>query len=167
MKSRLLLAAACLIAGLAAAPDAPPEFIRVEELETVVRLQTALTRYTKGDASVELVGAIHIADKAYYEALGKRFEGYDALLYEGIGEATPAVAQAPVGKGKFDDLHAAYGAGAEWLGLSYQMEEIDYRKPNFVHADLSFAEFSALQAERGNRCLASCSRPGSRSRTSR
>jgi len=159
MKSRLLLAAACLIAGLAAAPEAaeaPPEFIRVEASETVTRLQTALTRYTKGDASVELVGAIHIADKAYYEALGKRFEGYDALLYEGIGEPAPAVAQAPAApaaKGKLDGLRAAYGAGAEWLGLSYQMEEIDYRKPNFVHADLSVAEFTALQAERGESLL--------------
>jgi hypothetical protein len=162
MKPRLLLAAVCLISGLAAGPvadEAPPEFIRVEESETATRLQTALTRYTKGDASVELVGAIHIADKAYYEALGKRFEGYDALLYEGIGEPAPAAAQAPaapaapVAKGKLDGLHAAYGAGAEWLGLSYQMEEIDYRKPNFVHADLSVAEFSALQAERGESLL--------------
>ena len=162
MKARLLLASACLISGLAAGPaavEAPPEFIRVEETAAGTRLQTALTRFTKGDASVELVGAIHIADKAYYDALDKRFEAYDALLYEGIGEPAPAAAEAPAAparpaaKGKLDGLHAAYGAGAEWLGLSYQMEEIDYRKPNFVHADLSLAEFTALQAERGESLL--------------
>ncbi|HEY1122616.1 MAG TPA: hypothetical protein VGE67_13480 [Haloferula sp.] len=180
MKKRLFLLATCLFTGLRAEPAAvevaaeAPEFIRVEDTEAATQLQTSVTRYTKGGASVELVGAVHIADKKYYEGLNTRFTGYDAVLFEGIGSpAPPPVAgveevapaepaeedgvgtpeeieiPAPEKKpGKLDGLHGAYESGAQWLGLSYQMKEIDYRKANFVHADLSVEEFTALQAER-------------------
>jgi uncharacterized membrane protein len=166
MRKRLLLLATCLITGLRAEPAVvaaaaeAPEFIRVEEGETATELQTALVRFRKGDASLDLIGAVHIADKDYYAALNTRFAAYDALLYEGIGSPPPPAveaaepppvepAAAPAKKpGKLDGLHTAYEAGAEWLGLSYQMKEIDYRKANFVHADLSAEEFAALQAQR-------------------
>lgn len=148
------------------------EYIRVEEKDgKPVALQTAVVRLKKGDATLELVGAIHIADKKYYEALNKRFEGYEALLWEGIGgdapvappaaaepakpEKDPAAApEVPVAKekkkaGKLDGLHKAYESAAKFLDLAYQMAEIDYTKQNFVHADLSMEEFSTLQAQRG------------------
>ena len=191
MKKRLLVLAACLLPTLHAEPPAvetkpaapaaeaaeAPQFIRVEEGEDTTTLQTAVVHFKKGDATVDLVGAIHIADKKYYEALNKRFEGYEALLYEGIGggkaaapaavdaepeaeiagppeEAdadtnAPAEEETPAPrKANLNGLHDAYEAGAKWLGLAYQMKEIDYRKANFVHADLSLEEFSELQAER-------------------
>ena len=194
MKNRFLLLLTCFVSCVRAEPEAAeiaaeaPEFIRVEETETATHLQTAVVRFTKGEASVELVGAVHIADQNYYEALNKRFEGYEALLFEGIGGDKPAavpaaaaeveeapaeepaesevaeeapVEEAPVEeipaakvpaikkKEKLDGLHGAYESGAKWLGLAYQMKVIDYRKANFVHADLSMAEFTALQKERG------------------
>lgn len=190
MKNRFLLLLTCFVSCVRAEPEAveiaaeAPEFIRVEETETATHLQTAVVRFTKGDATVELVGAVHIADKKYYEALNKRFEGYEALLFEGIGGDQPAAApaaaaeveeappeepevaeeapaeEAPVEeisatkvpakkKERLDGLHGAYESGAKWLGLAYQMKVIDYRKANFVHADLSMAEFTALQKERG------------------
>lgn len=161
MKARTTLILSCLIACLPAEEKAPTEFIRVKETASATRLQTAVVHFTKGEASVELIGAVHIADKKYYEQLAKRFEGYEALLYEGIGGDRPAApvveeaapAEAPAAKGKLDGLHTAYDSAAEWLGLSYQMQEIDYRKANFVHADLSAEEFAALQAERGESLL--------------
>lgn len=177
MRKPILFLFACTMPWLRAEPVAveaaaeAPEFIRVEEGETATRLQTAVVRYTKGEATVELVGAIHIADKKYYDGLNTRFTGYDAVLFEGIGSPPPppaagagAVAPAPPAEdavpaekdlaaekmpaGKLDGLHGAYEAGAQWLGLSYQMKEIHYGKANFVHADLSVEEFTALQAER-------------------
>lgn len=197
MKNRFLLLLTCFVSCVRAEPEAveiaaeAPEFIRVEETETATHLQTAVVRFTKGEASVELVGAVHIADKKYYEALNKRFEGYEALLFEGIGGDKPAAApaaaeeveeapaeesaepevaeEAPTAKApveeipaakvpakkkeKLDGLHGAYESGAKWLGLAYQMKVIDYRKANFVHADLSMAEFTALQKERGETLL--------------
>lgn len=193
MKNRLILLFACFVSCVRAEPEAvevaaeAPDFIRVEETETATHLQTAVVRFTKGDVSVELVGAIHIADKKYYEALNQRFEGYDALLFEGIGgdkpAAAPAAAEEPEEapaeepaepgivedevpaeeipapkkpakkKEKLDGLHGAYESGAKWLGLAYQMKVIDYRKANFVHADLTMDEFTALQKERGETLL--------------
>lgn len=192
MKNRFLLLLTCLLSCARAEPEAveaaevaaeAPEFIRVEETETATQLQTAVVRFTKGEASVDLVGAIHIADRKYYEALNQRFEGYEALLYEGIGGDRPAAApeaaeaageeeaaaeeapteeapvdeipaaKVPAKKEKLDGLHTAYESGAKWLGLAYQMKVIDYRKANFVHADLSMAEFTALQQQRGESLL--------------
>ena len=183
MKKRFLFVASCLLAALRAEPEATavateaPQFIRVEEKDAATELQTAVVKFTKGDAGVELVGAIHIADQKYYETLNKRFEGYEAVLYEGIGSGRPAApaieqeeeevpedkpleeriadleeyvdqVEAEQPKANLDGLHGAYDGAARWLGLSYQMKEIDYRKANFVHADLSLEEFAALQAER-------------------
>jgi hypothetical protein len=200
MKNRFLLLLTCFLSCARAEPEAveavevaaeAPDFIRVEETETATHLQTAVVRFTKGEASVDLIGAVHIADKKYYEALNKRFEGYEALLFEGIGGDQPAAAPAapaevkeapaeeapaeepaeeelpaeevpaeevpaakvPAKKEKLDGLHTAYESGAKWLGLAYQMKVIDYRKPNFVHADLSMAEFTALQQQRGETLL--------------
>ena len=194
MKNRFLLLLTCFVSCVRAEPEAveavevaaeAPDFIRVEETATATHLQTAVVRFTKGEASVELVGAVHIADKKYYEALNQRFEGYEALLFEGIGGDQPAAApeaaaaveevppeepadpevaeeapaeevpalKKPAKKEKLDGLHGAYESGAKWLGLAYQMKVIDYRKPNFVHADLSMAEFTALQKERGETLL--------------
>jgi hypothetical protein len=185
MKNRYLLLLTCFVSCLRAEPEAvevaaeAPDFIRVEETDTATHLQTAVVRFTKGDASVELIGAVHIADQKYYEALNQRFEGYEALLYEGIGGDKPAAAPAeieepeieaevpvdeapveeipaakvPAKKEKLDGLHSAYESGAKWLGLAYQMKVIDYRKPNFVHADLTMDEFTAMQKERGETLL--------------
>ena len=190
MKKHLWLIAAFLIPALRAEPAAPAaadaaqteeaekkeQFIRVEEKGKATELQTAVVKLTKGDASVELIGAIHIADKKYYQALNTRFESYDALLWEGIGNGRPAsleeiraeeeepvaevpgenaepVAPAKKPKGNLSGLHKAYEAGAKWLDLAYQMKEIDYAKPNFVHADLSYDEFVELQEKRGESLL--------------
>jgi hypothetical protein len=176
MKKRFLLFALLVSPLLRAetpveAPAEKEQFIRVEQNEKATELQTAVVRFTKGDASVELVGAIHIADKKYYHALNTRFTGYDALLWEGIGNGKPAAPAeireeeavteelapeampVPKKKGKLDGLHGAYEAGAKWLDLAYQMKEIDYTRANFVHADLSIEEFTALQEQRGESLL--------------
>lgn len=140
------------------------QFIRVQETDgKPVALQTAVVRLTKGDATLELVGAIHIADKKYYEGLNKRFEGYDALLWEGIGGDEPPAAapEKPADEeiagpaaekkksGRLNGLHKAYESAAKFLDLAYQMGEIDYARPNFVHADLSMKQFTDLQEQRG------------------
>lgn len=184
MKKHFLLLAALICPLLRAetpveaAVETSEQFIRVEQKEKATELQTAVVRLTKGDASVELIGAIHIADKTYYQALNTRFTGYDALLWEGIGNGKPASleeiraeeeqeaaavpdeasegAEPPAPekkKGNLSGLHKAYEAGANWLDLAYQMKEIDYTKANFVHADLSMEEFTALQEERGESLL--------------
>ena len=52
-----------------------------------VSMQTAVVRYvpvngSQPGVSVDLIGAVHIGDKDYYDALNKLFESYDVVLYE-------------------------------------------------------------------------------------
>lgn len=152
-------AASFLMLVLCPAADAPKDgFIRVDEDDKAARLQTAVTRYEKDGASVDLIGAVHIADKAYYERLGERFKTYDALLFEMIGgERLADAAKQPAADGEkeadFSALHKVYDMAARFLKLTGQMENIDYTAKNFVHADLTFDEFAEMQKERGESLL--------------
>ena len=156
MKSSLRSAAA-LSMMLAAMPSARADgFIRVDEDDKGARLQTAVTRYEKDGTSVELIGAVHVADKAYYEKLNERFKGYDALLFEMVGGEKAAGEPAPAADAKarnFSGLHKMYDMAAKFLNLTGQMQVIDYKAPNFVHADLTLDEFAKLQEERGESLL--------------
>ena len=68
---------------------ADSRFIRIrrDDAKKPLAMETAIVRYVPADKSqpqveVDLIGAIHIADKSYYEELNKRFASYDVLLYE-------------------------------------------------------------------------------------
>lgn len=162
MARRQRLASALTLMILTIAAQAG-DFIRVGEDKSAARLQTAVTRFEKDGASVDLIGAVHIADKKYYESLSARFKTYDALLFEMIGgekfaaekaeppapdeAAPPAEEQNPAG------LHKIYAMVAKFLNLTGQADHIDYTADNFVHADLTYAQFTALQKERGESLL--------------
>jgi hypothetical protein len=159
MKAALVSAIATL-ALLAVCPAADGDgYIRVDEDKHAARLQTAVTRLEMGGATVDLIGAVHIADKAYYKGLNERFKGYDAVLFEMIGGEKMAAANVaqpagpePEGEQKqanLTGLHKMYDMVAKFLQLAGQAESIDYTAPNFVHADLTLEEFSRMQQERG------------------
>lgn len=148
-----------LLAPGSSADEAKDGFIRVEEDDKAARLQTAVTRYEKDGASVELVGAVHIADKAYYEKLNERFRRYDAVLFEMIGgerltqkKEEPEETKAEK-KQDLSALHSIYDMVAKFLKLTGQMENVDYTAGNFVHADLTYDEFARMQKERGESLL--------------
>jgi hypothetical protein len=156
-KQRLAGTLALMILTVAAQAE---DFIRVDEDAAAARLQTAVTRFENNGASVDLIGAVHIADRKYYETLSDRFKTYDSLLFEMIGGERIAAAKeapaAPVTEKKEPDLsglHKLYDMVAKFLNLTGQLENIDYTARNFVHADLTAAEFSELQKERGESLL--------------
>ena len=135
------------------------DFIRIREDDEATRLQTAYFGYEKDGMRVDLIGAIHIADKRYYEFLNKSFEGYNALLFEmvggeklGGGDKKPDPEPDP-GENKLAALLTVYETMEKSLGLSGQSAVIDYTAENFVHADLTMKEFEALQEERGESLL--------------
>ena len=51
---------------------------------------------TGAGTTVDLIGAVHIGDRAYYQQLNRRFRQYDALLYELVA---PEGTQVPRGHG--------------------------------------------------------------------
>jgi hypothetical protein len=188
MNLRSFLAASLLALGAATLPAELPEgaagdgkFTRYEEDESGARLQTGIGSYRSHDGvTVDLIGAIHIADKAYYDKLNRRFTRYDAMLYEMVGESyqrrmqwretrqrvaaekelTPEdqelIAEEMDEKtagGNLAWLHPLYETMEKTLGLTGQMNGIDYSRENFVHADMTLREFTAMQQEKNESFL--------------
>jgi hypothetical protein len=110
-------------------------------------LETAIVSYEgEGGVRVDLLGAVHVADKAYYRKLQKRFESYDQLLYEMV--APRDVDPDQIAKSG-SPVSLFQRALKDVLGLEFQLDGIDYKKKNFVHADLEPQEFARLQTQKG------------------
>jgi hypothetical protein len=96
---------------------------------------------------VDLVGAVHVGDKAYYAKLNRMFRQYQALLYELVA---PEGTRVERGRGTSN----AHPVGAMQNGIStmfeleHQLEQVDYTRPNFVHADMSPEDFGKSMADR-------------------
>jgi hypothetical protein len=147
--------------GQADAPQAPApapkesEFLRLarDDAGAPVTMQTSIVRFAPAPGAapagltVDLVSAVHIADAAYFEQLNTRFRDYDAVLYELVA---PEGTRVPLGGGQRRGVVSGIqGAMTNVLDLTFQLEQIDYTRANFVHADLSPEEFAQSMAERG------------------
>lgn len=130
----------------------PTKFIRfVDRGPDGGELDTADVAYADArGATVHLIAAVHIGERAYYERLARDFDGYDALLYELI-MSKDAAPPAGNGAGENSDTFVSrlQILLKRSLDLEFQLDVIDYTKPNFVHADLDKETFEKLQAERG------------------
>jgi len=159
----LLLFSICLPAaakepaekGVGKAKKTASAFLRIrrDDKERPLALEVAIVRYVPADGTrrglkVDLVGAVHVADKSYYDQLNKRFESYDVLLYELVA---PEGARIPKGGGgsRSHPVGAMQGGMKSMLDLAYQLECIDYTKKNFVHADMTPEEFAQSMKNRG------------------
>ena len=130
----------------------PSDFARFVTVGDGGHFDTAITTYHKDGVELVLYGAVHIADKACFEALNARFRGCDVLLYELVGpedyRPTPDREQ----KG-FNPVALLQQGLKNGLQLSFQLDEIDYLAPNFVHADMTPQEFESSMSERGESLL--------------
>ena len=141
-------------AALAAVAEIPAtQFIRVERDGQSTRLQTAVTRFTRGEIEVDLIGAVHIADDSYYQKLNTRFKAYPVILFEMVGGENLGGGQLMQNEGEkpagaLGLLGSAVEKMQQALELKGQKDEIDYSAENFVHADLTLAEFHQLNQER-------------------
>ncbi len=114
-------------------------------------LQVSIVRFVPaGDAKVpefvDLVSAIHIADSDYYHALNRRFRDYDVVLFELVAPAGTKIGKNARSSSLVSSLQLMM---KDVLGLSFQLEEIDYTRRNLVHADLSPKEFAQSMKDRG------------------
>lgn len=131
-------------------------FIRYLRGDEDDALQTAIVSYESPQkVRVDLVGAVHIADKAYFDSLNQRFKAYDAVLYELVGPPIHEMDKNPELKAKHTKerqrlawVGTLQAKMKEMLGLQGQLESIDYRAKNFVHADMDTAQFTDTQEEK-------------------
>ena len=98
--------------------------------------------------TIELVGAVHVGDAAYYAQLNKVFESYDVLLFELVA---PEGTKIPKGgrKQTGSAVGALQGGMSSLLDLEHQLQQVDYTKKNFVHADMTPEEFAKSMNDRG------------------
>ena len=130
-------------------------FIRVthNDRKSPIALQTAVVRYVPRDGdgriTVDLVGAVHVGEDSYYQELNKLFQQYDALLYELV--APPDSKVPDNGRRRRDNpLSLLQSIPQTMLGLESQLENIDYKKDNFVHADMSPQQMADAMKARGD-----------------
>ncbi|MGL6194364.1 MAG: hypothetical protein ACRC2T_06030 [Thermoguttaceae bacterium] len=140
------------------------EYVRVfrpEGKKIPQSLDTAIVRFEgknkktgNKDLTVDLVSAVHFADKEYYEELNKRFKEYDVVLFElvipegmEINEKTFSKERREKRGGLLSMIQEGMG---ESLDLSQQLEHVDYTAKNFVHADLTLDAFLQRVSDRND-----------------
>jgi hypothetical protein len=129
-------------------------YLRVtrDEKRRPLALETSIVRFVpKGDdrpgLEVDLISAVHVGEKSYYDSLNKKFDKYDAVLYELVA---PEGTKIPKGGGKSRSFLSVVQNGMkDVLELEFQLSEIDYTKEHFVHADLTPQQFSKSMTDKG------------------
>lgn len=140
------------VEGRRALPLPPVLRITTDPTSKAQHLEVPLLHYTKGSrlkdqVALDFVGAVHLGEKSYYGELNKRFTAYDAVLFELVSDGTnlPTIGK----EGRDSILGTVQRAFSDLLGLSFQLDEVNYRAKNFIHADLSPEELSDAMAVRG------------------
>ena len=156
------LAAMAVRTSQAADNAAKSKYLRVvhDMQDRTIALETAIVSFGPGKAGtmypwsaanvqVDLVAAVHIADKSYYQELNKRFASYDVVLYELVA---PEGTRIPKG-GRKDKrggnmLSAVQLGMKDLLKLEFQLDQVDYTRKNLIHADLSPEQFVKSMRDR-------------------
>ncbi len=129
-----------------------PEFIKYVDQPNNKALQVSIVRYqprSGGEGYVDLVGAVHVGDKQYYQDLNELFKSYDAVLYELVAPEDTYIPKGGIQNGDKSLISNIQLGMKDVLGLSFQMEEVDYTPKHFVHADFSPDEFKASMDAKG------------------
>ncbi|MDF1816021.1 MAG: hypothetical protein P1V20_27725 [Verrucomicrobiales bacterium] len=133
------------------------DYIRYREAKTAGQpdvLETAVSRFQKGDHSIDLISVVHLGDAAYFEKLNESLKSYDIVFYEMVGgpyteEKARLSKQAASPDDNLAQVQGLQQMAKSLLGLEFQLDGLDYLAANFVHADMTADEFSA-HTEKGN-----------------
>jgi hypothetical protein len=141
-----------LVEGKREIPLPPVLRITVDPDAKTEHLEVPLVRYSKAQSygeltTVDFVGAVHLGERSYYEDLNNRFKDYDVVLYELVSDGE----NLPEQNGEPSDsiLGTVQRAMCNLIGLTFQLDVINYRAKNFVHADLSPEELHDAMQARG------------------
>jgi len=122
---------------LAEAPKTAPQFTFIRGQETPAKLsslQTLSAEYKPASGngpSIWLIGVAHLGTSEYYTAIQKRLDAQSRVLYEGVG------ADKLQQGAQLESTGGIQGQLAKSLGLVFQLDAIDYKRPHFVNSDLT------------------------------
>ena len=151
----VVLAALLMAAALVVRTSAPiqlPDPLRITHSSRGQFLEVPVVTYAKGPAfstavSVDFVGAVHLGEKSYYDNLNRAFKEYDVVLFELVSDGGRLPERRP--DQPLSLLGVFQQSLANLLGLTFQLNEVDYSAANFVHADLSPEQLRAAMTARG------------------
>jgi hypothetical protein len=136
--------------------DHGAKYMRVtrDKKGTVTGLETAIVRFAPRDCgrtgpAVDLVAAVHIGDKAYYDEINREFDKYDVVLYELVAPPGTRVPEGGKGSTSSNPVGMTQGALKDILALEFQLERVRYNRPNMVHADMSPDQLVETMKKRG------------------
>jgi len=139
-----------------AEPARPKSYVRLEAAQgdAPAALSTGVVRLfdEKTRSTVFLVGAVHVADAAYYERLQDILDGCDVVLYEGVGHAKDGAAPDDREMERYDALFKLQLKVKDLLGLTFQRDGLDYTRPFWKNADVDMESLSE-QMQRENVAL--------------
>jgi|GEM_PF-364365 len=128
-------------------PEAPAKdaFLRFTKEGARPGLQAAVLHYVKAGAPrVDLVGAVHAADAAYFRETQRWLDRVDVVLYEMVKPKDSKPWERAEDASRPESAVTAFQkALARLFDLTFQLERIDYRRAHFVHADMTAEEFTA------------------------
>lgn len=114
-------------------------FLRTADTDGKARaLQTGTVEFRPASGSgpsILLVGVAHLGTREYFQALQKRLDRATVVLYEGVG-----LKDVKHGPGAGSGGAGVQDALANALGLEFQLNVIDYRRPHFINSDLHVPE---------------------------
>ena len=165
----LLALAGCAESRLASGPAVTPRpepYVRIAGSDSNhLALQIAAREFARrGRPAVWLTGVSHIGQPDYFASLQAHLARQTLVLFEGIGAAEnedsngsgaglkPATAAPDTASANRQARASLQSAMAAALGLVFQLDAIDYRRPNFRNSDLSIAQLRQLmnQQETGS-----------------
>ncbi len=142
---------------------APEPYVRIANTDSNrVLLQIAAREFLpthRGEPAVWLTGVSHIGESNYYAALQTHLDAQTLVLFEGVGAADGETTNASNENAQSDNLAKSeprdtaenrgslQSAMAASLGLVFQLEAIDYRRPSFRNSDLSIAQLRQLMSQ--------------------
>lgn len=140
-----------------------PWFRIVRDGKAPVALQTSIVRHSGSyvgkdgqarDVSVDLVGAIHLAEPEYYDALNEEFKNYETVVFELVAPKGSDTKQLFAEEAKEDEngkkkssvspldfVSYSQIKMSEALGMVHQKDGIDYLADNFVRGDMDAEDF--------------------------
>jgi hypothetical protein len=137
----------------AAAPTNPAPYLRIARPQTnVTELQVAVRQFVPSDRSkpvVWLTGVSHVGESNYYSRLQKLLNAQDLVLFEGVTDRASRAAGRKAFDRSEDELGSLQNTMAESLGLAFQLQTIDYERPNFQNSDLTIEQIAQLIAKEG------------------
>src|SRR5262245_51534059 len=139
------------------ATNPPQPYLRIARPDTNrLELQVAVRQFVPRDRSqpvVWLTGVSHIGDSNYYARVQRHLNSQDLVLYEGVTDRATRAQRAkktrgdrPSEEGTDGEESSLQGNMAAALGLVFQLESIDYDRPNFRNSDLTIEELQQLIA---------------------